>query len=392
MFSEAAQRLGVELILATDRCHVLKDPWNDRAFPIRFNEPEASLASLPRVDAIVAVGDRPAYVAALAAERFGLPFHSSLAVAAARSKFESRRRFRDAGLPVPDYFRIALDEGPGDGARRSGYPCVLKPLGLSASRGVIRADNEAEFSAAFHRIRSILERPEIARFQDPADRFVQVERFIPGREFAVEGLVTRGTFHPLAIFDKPDPLDGPFFEETIYVTPSREPESSRARILETVRRAVGALGLDHGPIHAEVRVNDEGVWVLEAAGRPIGGLCAKALRFEVGRALEELILLHALGEAPPWPPLERGASGVMMIPIPQEGIYRGVEGLDRASAFAEVEITAKEGQHFVPLPEGHSYLGFVFSKSGDAGDVEARLRQAHACLGFVFSKILPVIA
>src|SRR5580658_942353 len=254
VFSAAAERLGYDLVLATDRCHVLDDPWGDRAIALRFEDPPgaaATLASERGVDGIVALGDRPAYIAALAAERMGILYNSPDSVAASRNKFLARERFRAAGLLVPQFHRIPLSAGPQSAPQQAPYPCVLKPLGLSASRGVIRANNAAEFLAAFERIRKM------------GEACLQVESYIPGREFAVEGLVTAGHFQPIAIFDKPDPLEGPFFEETIYVTPSREPADVQRKLLETTARAVLALGLKHGPIHAELRHNTEGAWMLE---------------------------------------------------------------------------------------------------------------------------------
>ena len=250
-------------------------------------------------------------------------------------------RCRIAGARI---YRVPVSDDP-SGSRF--YPCVLKPLGLSASRGVIRANNDREFVAAFRRIRALLEHEELGEF-------VQVEHFIEGREFALEGIVDRGRLELIALFDKPDPLNGPFFEETIYVTPSREPEAVQSTIREATAQAVDALGLTDGPIHAEMRVNGDGVWMLEVAARPIGGLCAKAIR-----GLEDLILRRAAGEIAASPALE-GASGVMMIPIPREGVYNDVAGLERAETvpgIEEVIITAKQGQRIVPLPEGSSYLG-----------------------------------
>jgi hypothetical protein len=210
----------------------------------------------------------------------------------------------------------------------------------------------------------------------------------------VEGLVTAGEFQPLAIFDKPDPLEGPFFEETIYVTPSREPAVVQQALLESTSRAVRALGLRHGPVHAELRYNAEGAWMLEAHARPIGGLCAKALRFEGGVPLEELILRHAVGEDVSRVRLDGPASGVMMIPIPKGGIYQSVEGTERAAAVPGVEdaiITAKGGQQLIPLPEGSSYLGFLFARGDSAATVEAALRESHAELKFHIATALETI-
>ncbi len=369
VFAEAAERLGLELILATDRCHVLDDPWGDRALALRFEDPEGSaqtLAAQPRFDGIVAVGDRPAYIAAVAAERLGvIPYNSPASVNASRNKFLAREQFRAAGLLVPEFHRVPLAEDPERAAEQARYPCVLKPLGLSASRGVIRADNPAEFGVAFRRIQKLLADPDIARLHEDQDHFLQVESFIEGREFALEGLLTRGQLRVLAIFDKPDPLNGPFFEETIYLTPSREDPSTQRAIVQTTEAAIRALGLSHGPIHAEMRVSSRGVWMLEVAARPIGGLCARVLP-----GLEELILRHATSGDVDSLALGAPAAGVMMIPIPREGIYVGTEGLGQARAQPGVEdviITAKQGQKLIPLPEGASYLGFIFARGEFAG-------------------------
>jgi hypothetical protein len=395
VFAEAAGRLGYELVLATDRCHVLDDPWGDRAIPLRFEDPPAAAQALDEdkradgIAGIVAVGDRPAYIAALAAQRLGIPYNSPDSVVSSTNKFLARDRFRSAGLPVPQFHRIALQDGPERAAATVPYPCVLKPLSLSASRGVIRANNSSEFIAAFGRIEKLLADPDIVRLHENQDRFLQVESFIEGREFALEGILTHGDLRLLALFDKPDPLDGPFFEETIYVTPSREDNATQAAILRTTQAATQALGLTHGPIHAEMRVNRHGVWMLEVAPRPIGGLCARVLP-----GLEELILLHAAGEYPGALVTPAPAAGVMMIPIPREGIYVDVEGQDAARAEPGIEdviITAKQGQKLMPLPEGASYLGFIFARAETPDAAEQALRNAHRQLHFEIATALPVV-
>lgn len=390
-FAEAAARLGYELTLATDRCHVLDDPWGDGAIALRFEDPDGAAAALVRqtaVDGIVALGDRPAYIAALAAERMGIRYNSRDSVAASRNKFLARERFRAAGLLVPEFRRVALDEGPERAAGGVRYPSVLKPLGLSASRGVMRADNAREFVAAFRRIEKILADPDIARLHEDQDRFLQVEEFIAGREFALEGILRDGHLRVLALFDKPDPLDGPFFEETIYTTPSREDQATQNAIVQTTQSAVHALGLTDGPIHAEMRGNPLGVWMLEVAARPIGGLCARVLP-----GLEDLILRHAAGDDPGELAMPAPASGVMMIPIPRAGIYMEVEGMEEArtqTGIEDVIITAKQGQKLVPLPEGASYLGFIFARGNTPVEVEDALRNAHQRLRFQIATALAV--
>jgi biotin carboxylase len=386
VFADAARRMGVTLTLATDRCHVMDDPWGDQAVAVKFDRIHESVDSLRdmRFDGVAAVGDAPAVLAAATAEALGLPFHPLAAALACNDKYVAREAYRKAGLRVPAFFRVAGWEGPDAAVRRAPFPCVLKPVGLSASRGVIRANNEAEFRAAFARIRAMV----------PAESYLQVESYIPGREFALEGVVTGGELQTLAIFDKPDPLEGPFFEETIYVTPSREAGCVQQSLIDTTAAAVRALDLRHGPVHAELRHNSEGSWMLEAAARPIGGLCAKALRFDDGMPLEELLLRQALGQDVSRLRREDAASGVMMIPIPRNGIYRGVSGVDGALAVdgvENVEITAQEGQRLIPLPEGASYLGFIFARSATSGQVEAALRQAHGELRFELLTALDTI-
>lgn len=396
MFREAALRAGVDVSLATDRCHVLEDPWGDRAIPVRFETPDASAAALAEAkhfDAVVAIGDRPSYLAALAAERLDIPFHRSQAVAAAINKFASRECFRKAGLHVPCYRRFPIDADVKSSAREVPYPCVLKPLGLSTSRGVIRANNPEEFATAFERIRRLLKIPSLARLKDPALDYIQAESFIPGREFALEGLITDGRLQVLALFDKPDPLDGPYFQETIYVTPSREPPDVQEAIRSAVQAAVTALGLHQGPVHAEMRADGDRIWMLEAAPRPIGGLCSKVLAFDNDMPLEEVAVRHALGEDMSDVRLRAGAAGVMMVPVPRAGVYKGAQGIAEAEVIAnEVLITAKEGQRLFPLPEGNTYMGFLFAYGQAASEVEARLRRAHSSLHFEIAETLPVVA
>jgi biotin carboxylase len=329
---------------------------------------------------VAAVGDGPAVLAAAAAEMLGVPFHPQAAARACHDKYLARQLFQEAGMRVPAFFRASLADDPTVLAARAPYPCVLKPLGLSGSRGVIRANDAREFVAAFRRIAKI------------GERDLQVESYIPGREFAVEGLITGGKLQPIAIFDKPDPMEGPFFEETIYVTPSREAAAVQAALIETTAQAVAALGLRHGPVHAELRYNDAGAWILEVHARPIGGLCARAIRMADGIPLEETILVHALGGNVWMAQVDGPASGVMMIPIPRQGgIYQGTDGVERALAVADIEdivITATEGQLLVPLPEGSSYLGFIFARGETAEAVDLALRRSHAELRFQIATAL----
>ena len=290
-------------------------------------------------------------------------------------------------------------DGPLDAVRPGfEFPCVVKPLALSGSRGVIRADDPGTLHAALERVQRLLSRADIRERRHPWDDRVVLEAFIPGREYAVEGVVEDGTLRVLAVFDKPNPLDGPFFEESVYVTPSAQSTAEQRRMAQAVADAVGALGLRHGPVHAECRVNEEGVFVLEVAARPIGGLCARALRFEgpggVVLPFEELLLRHALGEPLGGYRRETDASAVMMIPIPRAGVYRRTDAVDAAQAvpgIVDVVMTAKPDQRLEPLPEGASYLGFIFARCGRPTEAVTALREAHAHLRIVIDTPIPVV-
>jgi formate-dependent phosphoribosylglycinamide formyltransferase (GAR transformylase) len=403
---DAARKLGVEIVFVTDRCHQLDDPWGDRAIPAHFESPDAAAYEVLQsvrnagqtIDGILAFGDRPAVAAAYVARGLGIPYNHPAAVEACRSKLRMREIFRDAGLRGPWFRSIALCPVPEPALLGITYPCVLKPVSLSASQGVVRANSREEFVAAAERIRRLLASPEIlARRETNLDQVI-VEGYIPGRELAVEGLLSDGDLRVLAIFDKPDPLEGPFFEETIYVTPARLSDSELRELEDCLLEAVRAIGLTQGPVHAEFRMNSEGVWPLEVAPRPIGGLCARALRFQQASngdsiGLEELLLRHALNLPSRNWRREQGASGVMMIPVPSSGVLQKVEGEEDASGVgcvSELLITARQHDYIAAWPEGSSYLGFIFAMGQRAEEVEQALRTAHAKLRFTITARLPV--
>ena len=408
-FRDAAEQLGVEVILGTDRCHVLEDPWRDGAFPLRFERAKESARRIARFarredfHGIVALGDRPTVAAAHACQALGLPGHSPEAAEICRNKHLCRLRLRAAGFSVPRFRRFLLDARPPrvlrTVAREIGFPCVLKPLALSGSRGVIRADDGQQFLNALDRLRTLLLLPEVQVMRESTNRFFQVEEYIEGKEVAVEGLVRHGRMKLLAIFDKPEPLAGPYFEETIYVTPTELSRRLREQLAKDMAKAVSALGLAHGPFHAEWRLNSQALWPLEIAARPIGGLCARALRFRRAGStetisLEELLVRLALDESVERFEREPVASGVMMIPVEKEGIFIRAEGLAAARQTPGIEdivITAKPAERLVPWPEGSSYPGFIFARGPSPGFVRDALDQAHRLLRLKVASALPVM-
>jgi biotin carboxylase len=391
-YLDAARKVGVDVVAASEQASTLaaRNPEGLLALDL-FNPDEAArqavqYAAEHSIDAVIPVDEDTAVAASVIAEQLRLEQNPPTATRAAKNKRLMREVLSRAGVRVPRYQAFSLDEDVREVAARLDYPCVVKPVFLSTSRGVMRADNEEEFAHVVERLDRIMSNPNIVKRGGDAAREALVEEFIPGFEVAIEGLVTNGEFRALAIFDKPDPLDGPFFEETIYVTPSRLPEDVQRDIIATTAAATRAMSMTKGPVHAELRVNERGAYVIEVAARTIGGLCARALRFSDDMALEEVIIRHALGDDVSKVERERQAAGVMMIPIPRAGTLREVFGLDEARRVAHVEdiiITAHITQQVAPPPEGASYLGFIFSRAATPTSVEAALREAHARLEFV---------
>jgi len=390
---EAARRVGADLTVASERPSTLEAANPAGLLTLDFQNPARAADAVRAFSAdhpiqgVVGVDDDTAVVAAAIAERLKLKGNPVHAAEAARDKHAQRRRLAEASVPIPKFALHALSEDPHQVARSVAYPCVLKPVRLSASRGVIRADGPDGFVKAHARLKAILAAPDAAACGEPARQYL-VEEFIPGYEVALEGLLVNRRLHVLALFDKPDPLDGPFFEETIYDTPSQVPAGLQTAITQCADRAARALGLAEGSIHAELRYNERGPWLIEMAARPIGGKCSAVLRFGEGHSLEEIILRHALGMPIPSLERERQAAGVMMIPIPGGGTLKEVTGIADAKAVSlieDVQITAHPGERLVPFPEGSRYPGFIFARGETPTAVEAALRDAHRRLEFVLT-------
>ena len=411
-FLEAARRMNLEVVVGSDFCKVLAEEWDvPLSLRLRYvSQAVDEIVDYARehpLDAIIPVDDYTTEIAARACKVLGLPHNSPEAAIAARNKYRMREMLSAAGIWCPCFARFDLSLPVEEIALEQRYPCVLKPVLLSGSRGVIRADSPDGFIEAFRRIGRILEsasdRPPSL---DPDAHRIMVESYMPGREVALEGLLNDGRLCVLALFDKPDLLEGPFFEETIYVTPSRLPKETQEAVSDTVQRASTAVGLTEGPVHAELRVHHGEARIIEIAGRSIGGLCSRVLEYGLGVSLEELILRHALGQdvdgvdrnAQGRSGADRGtdgldrqveagknpgAAGVMMLPVPEGGLFQGYDGVEEAKKTPGVEdvvVTAKEGDMLTPLPEGAGYPGFIFAKGDEPGQVEQVLRKAHGRL------------
>jgi biotin carboxylase len=396
-FLSAAERIGIQIVQAIDLPEKLSQIW-DAGFSVDFRAIEDSVARITAfhqdqpLKAVLPVDDSGSLLAAAAGEVLGLPHNSSRAARATRDKLTFRQYLAGHGLNSPRFREYWTGETLTPLIAEVGFPCVVKPRTLNGSRGVIRADNLKELEAAIKRtaklVRSIQGRPPETAVS------ILIEEYIPGEEVAVEGIIDNGRLEVLALFDKPDPLEGPFFEETIYVTPSRLSIEKQHKIIDTITEAAQVIGLKTGPIHAELRLNDQGPWIVEIAGRSIGGLCSQVLKFGASSSLEEIILKQACG-------LDYGdlvpskeARGVMMIPIPGAGLLRDIEGMDQAKKTPHIEgieITLPLHNTVTPLPEGDGYLGFIFSRGDSPESVEKALRQAHRALTFRIDPLLPVL-
>ncbi len=392
-FLGAARKLKLDVVVGSKKAAVPGDLGDAAFLPLNLHDLEEAVRSVVEfarttpIDVVVGVDEHTTVVAAVLSAALGLPHNPVTAVAAARNKHRMRELLHAQGLPVPRFALFSVDDAPAAITEKIAFPCVVKPISLSASCGVIRANDRDEFVAAFHRVAALLEKLGEEKLGEGTGKIL-VEDFVPGREMALEGLLTNGELRVLALFDKPDALDGPFFEETIYVTPSRLPAAVQREVVSCAARAARALGLGEGPVHGELRVSDRGVWVIEIAARSIGGRCSRALRFAAGLSLEEVILRHALRMDIPSFDREGSAAGVMMLPITRAGMLEEVRGREEALAvpgIEDLEITAQLGDELVPLPEGTRYLGFLIARGETPATVEAALRDAHRRLEFVIA-------
>jgi biotin carboxylase len=386
-FLEAARRRGIDALVASEGRFSLVSEIADGLHidlqdPAALDELLAANASQPFAG-VVATDDASVELGSRIAGALGLPHNPPRSALYSRRKDLSREVLAAADVPVPAFRHIDLKQPLAPQLEGLVYPCVVKPLALSASRGVVRADDAGELAAAIGRVQSILA-GEVTR-EGFVTSHLLVEAFVSGPEVALEGLLHAGRLDVLALFDKPDPLEGPFFEETYYISPSRHAVAVQARITQRVEQACRALGLVEGPVHAELRIRGEDGVIMEVASRTIGGECARLLQFGTGQGLEDLVIAHAVGRPLPVQ-AQAGGAGVLMIPIPQGGILRRIEGIIAARAVPDIEeilINIREGYELVPLPEGASYLGFMFARADSPAAAEAALRAAHAKLKIV---------
>ncbi len=391
-FKRAADRLGIDVIEAADIPAPLGGQWSgelaiDYLDADRAADAVAQAARDTSASAILALDDSATLVASRASLQVGLSHNAPGASLAARDKLVMREALSRANAPTPWFIPMHLHDDLDSLGEKVSFPCVVKPTRLSGSRGVIRANDATELRNAFERVKRILE-AELASDDQPP---MLIEEYLPGDEVAVEGIMTAGALTVLAIFDKPDPLVGPFFEETIYVTPSRHSPQLQERIHFRTAEAAAALGIEQGPVHAELRLNDNDAWVIEIAGRSIGGLCSTILEFGSGQSLEELILRNAIGETMTGAKLRGAAAGVMMIPIPRSGVLKQIDGIAEAESVPRVtgiEITARLNAPITALPEGAAYLGFIFARGDTPAEVEAALRTAHERLAIRIEPLL----
>ncbi len=394
-FMDAAFALGVQVVVGSEKERVLGEQASGKTLTVNFLKPEQAadrIIAFDRrwpLDAIVGTDDETVLIAAMASQRLGLPHNRPEAVAASRDKERTRQLQKAAGLRAPGYRRVGFEEDLETAAAGIRYPCVIKPVFLSAGRGVIKADTPEQFLEAFERIGRILRRPALTQRGGKAARYLLVEDYLPGDEVSLEGLLTDGRFRLLALFDKPDRMEGPVFQETMFVTPSRLPGTVQAAVAAEAEAACAALGLTHGPVHVELRIHDGVPWLLEIAARTIGGLCSRSLRFGTGCSLEELVLRHAVN-FDTRPGDESGeASGVLMLPMERAGILKEVRGCDAARqvpGITELTVTLSIGSEVIPPPEGNSYLGFLFARGKTPAEAEKALRIAWSKLEIVLAE------
>ena len=391
-FIKAANKLNVDVLIASQGEHSIVSDYVQGLHIDFTNENQATETILAEAkkqafSGIIGTDDTTTELAAQVAEKLFLPHNDPQAVKIAQRKDLARLNLKKSGVKIPEFDLLTTTKPLSEQTIQVNYPAVIKPVALSASRGVIRVNNRQELEQAVERVKNML--VEERQIEESVREILLIEEFIPGKEVAIEAMLHNGKLDVLAIFDKPDPLNGPFFEETYYLTPTSFSRKIQQEIKQTVFESCQAYGLNEGPVHAECRINENGVWILEVAARTIGGMCGRLLSLGTGHSLEELVLLHAMGKRVEVKTIE-SAAGVLMIPIPKAGILKRVEGLlnaQRIPYINDVTIEVREGYELTPLPEGNSYLGFIFAEAPTVKEAEQALRNAHDCLNIVIAPL-----
>lgn len=391
-YIQAANQLGVDVLIASQGEHSIVSDYV-KGVHVDFRNQEQAIetilaeAKLHAFSGIIGTDDTTTELAARVADKLSLPHNDPSAVSIAQRKDLARLCLKKSDVYIPNFDVLKTTKPLSEQNVQVNFPAIIKPVALSASRGVIRVNNGQELEQAVERVANMLIKEH--HVEQSIRETLLLEEFIPGKEIAIEAMLYHGELDVLAIFDKPDPLNGPFFEETYYITPTSFSEKTQQEIKQTVLKACQAYGLSEGPIHAECRINGKGVWILEVAARTIGGMCGRLLSLGTGYSLEELVLLHAMGKRVEIKTVE-SAAGVLMIPIPRAGILKRVEGLleaQRVPYINELSIEVRDGYELVPLPEGNSYLGFIFAEAPTAKEAEQALRKAHDCLNIVIAPL-----
>ncbi len=389
-YIEAAKALGIGLLVVSNSKHSLVSEVA-KGISVDFDDlrlaREIILSEIKglKILSVLATDDICVGLSSQIAQQLGLPQNNPSAARLTHRKDLAREALQLAGCNTPEFQVIKLIDAS-NLSKSINYPVVIKPLSLSASRGVIRANDAAEFVQACRRIDSILEYTGQSGYERNQ---VLVEAYLDGAEFAVEGIIIAGEFHLLMIFDKPEPLIGPFFEETYYLTPSQLESAQIQELINEVSRCCHAYNLTHGPVHAEARITQTGVVLLELAARTIGGQCGQLIEFSTCQKLEELVILGMCGIKPELPSSVESA-GVLMIPVAKSGLLKRVEGMTDAlqvEFIRDIEIHIQAGYELIPLPEGSSYLGFIFAQAPSYQQTYDALKKAYDKLNFVTQPI-----
>ena len=393
---DAATKLDLKVLVITDKSQVFSEYYPEKVITMNFEHWEEGLENIrewsERYDlkAVIGVDEESIILAAKLSESLCIEHNSLESVKLTKNKYLMRRELKKSGLKSPWFKRFSIDEKPKDIFTELRLPCVLKPTFLSASQGVLRVNSFKDFVKGFELLSDLLTEMKVKKRGGDQVKWILVEEYIPGKEVSIEGIVNEGKLKDLAIFDKPEPLEGPIFQETILITPSILDEHLEFSLLETAQIALKALGIRKGPVHIELRINDKGNYILECAARSIGGLCSKVLEFKGGMSLEELILRSALGRNVEKTQLIDKAKGVMMMPTEKRGILREIHGIKAALAvkgITDVQITIKPGEMLEPLPKGDRYLGFLFAEGKDQDTVKIALQEAWLKIKVVLDKI-----
>ncbi len=367
-FVVAAEKLGIDFLIITDSEQV-SSKFSDTVIINKFDAElnKNNLKKLKDVTHVLPVDHSALKFSGYLVDLLEVKGNKLESINLSMNKYESRKIFNSL-LDIKVNNEIIKNIDDVNTFINKNGTSVLKPIYGTASKSVLKINNVEKNKEQIEKL-----------MQDCFDQDLVIEEYIDGKEYALEGTIINSELKKIVIFDKPVEYKHPYFEESIYITPSELSSEAEKRVVSIVDKACKKIGLEDGPVHVEFKINENQIFIIEINPRMIGGLCSRCLSFGLFKVSLEEIILHAfMNNELKNIELLNNYVGVLMIPTPKSGKFISInkEELENIPNISNVEITVPEGSDLLEPPYGDKYLGFAFSQGIDKKTVNESLLTA----------------